>query len=88
MIKRWTWVNEYDEDATVVAEKAFKTAEEAMADAADDIYYALQDVDQPEWNLETAEWTWHITRDDEFRTTRVKEIAATISVYAIEIEVD
>lgn len=85
-MKIWTWVNKYDDDATVVAEKGFKTAEEAMADAADDIYYALQDVDQPEWNLETAEWTSYIFREDDTRVARVDEIAATITVYAIEID--
>lgn len=86
-MKIWTYTIEYhEEDLVMVAEKGYKSQDDAMAQAADDMDYALQDVDDPQWTLDAANWTSDVMRGDQLLTTRVDEIAATITVYAIEVE--
>lgn len=86
-MKIWTYIIEYhEEDLVMVAKKGYKSQNDAMAQAADDMYYALQDVDDPQWVLDVINWTPDVMRGNQLLTTRVDEIAATITVYAIDIE--
>lgn len=86
MTKIWIWLNIYDEQDMVRSKQAFRTAEEAMANAAKDVYQALQEVDTPEWTLETAEWQEYPNSIDELRTTYVEDAAIQIMVYAVNLE--
>lgn len=86
MAQVWIWLNIYDEQDMVRSKKAFRTAEEAMEAAAEDVYLSLQDVDKPEWTLETAEWMEYPNAADGLRTTYVEDAEIEIMVYAVELE--